>query len=364
MKKRKKQMAWLFLTCMAIMFLPMTAFAKDVKLSFKASTSGSGNTIKVRSIEYDNDTKNGLAELDVDFSQRVTWKKTAKIVSVKNEKGTSFDAYLRSKDNDDCEIAIENLTEGHTYTIVINGIKKRGTSGYRKLTLKVEIPATKKASKVKVKKVEVDDDNDDDDSYQTEIDIKFTSKVTWKRTAKVKSVKDSSGKSYKGYLTDKDDDDCEVYIKNIKYGKTYTIKISGVKTRGASSYETITVKVKVPKRSTALKVKEVEYDVDDDYYYDDDDDYDDYDDDEPSAYSVKFDFNKDVLFKSSSYVVIKDSSGKKYSTKSSYLDWDDDECEVYLSKELKYGKTYQYTIYNVKAVGGSYTTLKGSFVAR
>lgn len=120
MKKRKKQMAWLFLTCMAIMFLPMTAFAKDVKLSFKASTSGSGNTIKVRSIEYDNDTKNGLAELDVDFSQRVTWKKTAKIVSVKNEKGTSFDAYLRSKDNDDCEIAIENLTEGHTYTIVIN----------------------------------------------------------------------------------------------------------------------------------------------------------------------------------------------------------------------------------------------------
>ena len=39
MKKRKKQMAWLFLTCMAIMFLPMTAFAKDVKLSFKASTS-------------------------------------------------------------------------------------------------------------------------------------------------------------------------------------------------------------------------------------------------------------------------------------------------------------------------------------
>ncbi len=70
---------------------------------------------------------------------------------------------------------------------------------------------------VKVEKVTVDTDNDDYDDYKTEIEVEFASKVQWKRDAKISSIKDNKGETYKGRLTDLDDDECEIYIKNIKY---------------------------------------------------------------------------------------------------------------------------------------------------
>lgn len=357
MKKWKKAAPALMMMCMLFTALPMTAFAKDIKTSYSASTSGKGTSIKVRQITYDPSTKSKLAELDVKFPQRVTWKRTARVTSAKDDKGTSYNAYLRDKDSDDCEIAIEGMKDGHTYTIVIDGIKKRGSGDFRKLTLKVKIPAANKDSKVKIRKVQVDDDNDDDDRYQTKIDIKFASKVVWNHSSKVSSVKDSQGNTYQGQLIDRDDDECEVYIKNIKYGRTYTIKISGVKARGASSYETVSVNVKVPGRTQSLQVKETDYDID----YDDMDYY----EDEVTGYSVEFKFNKNVLSKNNSYVIVTDASGTEYSTQASYVEWEDDECKVYLSRELEYGDTYRYEIAHVKAVGdNSYTTLKGTFVAR
>ena len=355
--KWKTFMAALSVLCMMALSLPFTAQAKDVRISCTAKTSGKGNAIQLRNVYYDGIDKYGTAELEVNFLHRVTWKRTARVVSVKDEKGITYEGYLRDKDGDDCEIAIDGLKEGRTYTIVMDGIKKRGTTGYRKLTLKAKIPASKKAGKVKVKKVEVDDDNDDYDKYQTEIEIKFASKVSWKRNAKVTSVKDSQGKSYQGYLTNRENDECEVYIKNMKYGRTYTIKISGVKARGAVSYETVTVKVKIPARTHALRVKDVEYE--------EETKYDDYDVEGLSPFTVDFEFNRDVFFKGSSYVIVKDASGRKYASRDSYVEWDDDECTVHLTKRLKYGKTYRDEIVNVKATGEkSYSTLRGSFVAR
>lgn len=247
MRVKKQFFSILLVLCMFIIALPENTFAKSIKLENTVSTSGKDNAIKVKSISYELD-KNGNPELDVDFISYVTWKKTAHISSVTDNKGASYDGYFTDKDSDDCEICIPNLKEGRTYKIVISGIKKLGTESYRNLTLKVKVPSINSTSdKVKVKKVSVDMDNDDYDKYMTEIDIEFASKVNWKKSAKVTSVVDDKGKSYKGYLTEKDSNDCEVYIKNIKYGKIYTIKISGIKTRKASSYETITVKVTVPK---------------------------------------------------------------------------------------------------------------------
>ena len=53
-------------------------------------------------------------------------------------------------------------------------------------------------------------------------------------------------KTCKGYLIDIDDDECEIYIPNMKYGRTYTIQLSGIRARGASSYGTVTIKLSVP----------------------------------------------------------------------------------------------------------------------
>lgn len=188
---------------------------------------------------------------------------------------------------------------------------------------------------------------DDDHGNGIEVDIDFSSRVQWKNNAKV-SAKDNKGNTYDSYLEDRDDDECEIYIDNAKSGRTYTVKITGIRKRGASSYGSVSVKVKVPSRNGGLSVRKVDYDED-------------YDDDE---YTVDIEFNKKISHKSDSCVLIKDSKGKSYSAKDSYVEWDDDECEVYLSKPLEYGKTYSYEIINVKAKGQSkYTTLKGSFKA-
>lgn len=344
MKKIKTLSAVFMIICVLLSMTPQTVSADSIHADYTAKTSGSGNPIQVKSVSYE-EKNNGMSEIEIDFLSRVTWKKSAKVSSVKDNKGNSYTGYLLDKDDDDCEIGIENFKDNRTYTIVINGIKKRGTDSYRKLTLKVKIPSKKSSSdRIKISKVSVDDD------ASGEIDVRFANKVTWKKTAKVTSVKDNKGKSYKGYLTDKDDDDCEIFIANMKYNRTYTIKISGVKARGASSYKTLTVKVKVPAQSNNLKVKEVEYDMD----YENG----------SMEYTVSFEFNKDVVYKNSSYILIEDTNGKAYSSRSSYIDWDDDECEVFLSSELEVGKTYSYKIVNVKAAGADkYTTLKGNFTA-
>lgn len=357
MKNWKKLTLALLMFCLCTAVQPVRVSAENIRLSHSSSTSGRGNAVKIRKVSYDPAEKYEPAKLEIDFSHRITWKRSAWIVSAKDQTGTVYEAYLQDKDSDECDIAIDNLKEGRTYTVVINGIKKSGTKSFRKLTLKVKIPDADKNQKVNVRKVQIDDDNDDFDKYQTEIDIKFASKVVWKRGAKVVSVKDSQGKSYQGRLTDIDDDECAVYIKNLKHNRTYTIRISGIKARQAASYETISVKVTVPRLSHALRVMEAEYDTD----YDDLD----YSQDGITAFSVEFSFNKNVAYKHNSYVIVKDASGKKYSTQNSYVEWENDECQVYLSKELDYGKDYQYEIVNVKAMGEtSYTTLKGTFTAR
>ncbi len=337
--------------CMLAGILPQTVLADSIRLDFTAKTSGTGNKIDVRRVTYDReshteDPEDGIAsEIEIDFATRVSWKPGAK-VSVKDNKGKKYQSYFSDRDDDECDVTILGLKEGRTYTIVLNGIKKRGTTGYRRLTLKVKVPSQNTSSrKVTVKKVTVDEDDN-------EIDVKFASKVTWKSNAKVKSVRDNKGKSYKAYLAGRDSDDCEIYIQNMKHGRTYTIKISGVKARGASSYETITVKATVPARPAGPSVKKIEYD----------EDY----DDGMEEWTVSFDFHKDILYKynGGSYVVIKDAGGHSYASRSSYVEWDDDECEVHLSAPLTIGNTYTYKIVNIKTVGGDkYTTLEGSFTA-
>lgn len=359
-KETRDIMKKLYAFCLAAILLftmiPQTVSASSVRLDFTAKTSGSGNAIQVKKVKYDGQVVNpyfenedgALYELEIDFLTNVMWKQSAGISSVKDNKGKTYRAYLSDKDNDECDIYIVNLKEGRTYTIVIQGIKTYGSDSYRNLTLKVKIPSGKKAAKgsIPLSKVEVEEDG-----YSLgEIDIKFATKVAWRHNAKVTSVKDNKGKSYRAYLKDRDDDDCEVYIYNMKYGRTYTIKISGVKARGSASYKTITVKVKAPAKQSGVKVKKVEYDADDD--------------DGRMEYTVNFDFNKRIQFKHNSYVIIQDASGKAYSSKSSHVDWDDDECEVFLSDALTIGQKYTYKIVNVKAAGsGSYTTLTGTFTA-
>lgn len=350
MKKIKKSgfalLVFFLLVCMA----PYRTDAAS-GLHFSAKTANTG-AIRVKKITYEGEISNRyvfgakgtLSELEVDFSTDVAWKHSAKIASVKDQKGKSYRGYLIDEEDDGCDIIIANMKHGRTYTIVVDGIKNRRYGNFGRLTIKVKVPAQKAFAKnIKISKVSVDD------AYG-EVDVKFAGKVLWNGNAAVKSVKDNKGKSYQGYLTDTDDDDCEIYIENMKYGRTYQIKITGLKMRGASAFKVVTIKVKVPQHRHNIVVEKVEYD----------EDYEDY----GMEWKVNIEFNKDVQYKNSSYVIIRDSAQKAYSSKTSYVEWDEDECEVHLNEGLKIGSVYTYEIKNVKSIGAKkFTTLKGSFRA-
>lgn len=77
------------------------------------------------------------------------------------------------------------------------------------------------------------------------VEVKFTSKVQWK-SPKV-TVKDSSGKSYKVKIREKDNDEIEFRILSYKQGVKYTYKITGVRKQGTSSYGTVSGTVTIPK---------------------------------------------------------------------------------------------------------------------
>ena len=205
----------------------------------------------------------------------------------------------------------------------------------------VEETTNVQQSKIEVKRVKQDDDN------KNIVDIDFTTHVLWSDDANIASLTDSDGQTYKAKIIDMGEDDTEIYIDNIKEGTNYTMLIDGIKGLDEQNYSALNVKFEIekPKENVnTLKVIEVSFDRDD--------------------REVDFEFNKNITKKSSAYVVIKDSAGNTYSSKSSRLLFDSDECDLYLNKNLTQGKKYTYKIYGVKAVGdSSYKTISGSFRA-
>ncbi|BBF43725.1 hypothetical protein lbkm_2413 [Lachnospiraceae bacterium KM106-2] len=194
--------------------------------------------------------------------------------------------------------------------------------------------ATKNTTKINVKSVNYDYDDSDDD-----IEIDFSSKIRLKSSAKA-TVKDSSNKTYKTYIEDRDNNEIDLDVSNLKAGKKYTVTITGIKKSSASKYGTLTLTFSIPKASTAL-VKEVDYDIDDK--------------------EVTFDFRRNVSYKNAKVIITNTSSTKTYTTK--ITEKDNDELSVRVSGLTK-GNTYKYKITGVtdKSTGSS-KTLSGTFRA-
>lgn len=190
---------------------------------------------------------------------------------------------------------------------------------------------TKHTSKLSIQEV----DYDLDDRYDA-IEMDFYSNIKLKSNATV-SVKDASGTSYKTSISEVDHDDLSLDVTGLKAGKSYTVKIKGIKKSSASKYGTLTVKFSIPKSS--LSVQEVEYDAKD--------------------HEVTFDFNKSVTYKNPKVVITNTSGTKTYTTR--IVERDSDELTVRVS-DLKQGSSYKYTITGISSNGTS-KTLSGTFSA-
>lgn len=246
---------------------------------------------------------------------------------------------------------------------------------------KKEYKTTKQSSQIEVKSVDYDLDSGDKG-----FDIDFSQRVQYKKNSKV-LVKDSKGKSYKAFFEDRDSDDCEINVKGLKAGKEYTITIKGIKSVTSKKFETVTITAKIPSLNELLKVKEVDYDMEDgelDIEFStkvtymkpqvfisnvsddnsitlvDDEDNDDVDLDDVELNDVEEDadfddIDKDYVDKNT--IIATDTT--EYSA--SIMKKEKKECKIYV-EGLKEGNTYQYKITGIKAKGASKpTTITGTF---
>ncbi len=194
--------------------------------------------------------------------------------------------------------------------------------------------STKSTTKIGVKSVNYDYTGSDDD-----IEIDFSSKIRLKSNAKA-TVKDSSGKSYKTFIEDKDSDEIDLDVANLKAGKKYTVTITGIRKSNASKYGTLTITFSIPKASTNL-VKDVDYDADD--------------------REVTFDFRNRVSYKNVKVVITNTSGTKTYKTR--VVEKDNDDLTVRVSG-LTRGQSYKYKITGVtNTKTKSSKTLSGTFKA-
>lgn len=169
------------------------------------------------------------------------------------------------------------------------------------------------------------------------VEVDFSHDVSYKNL-KI-SVKDSTKKSYTVKIVSKDNDELKFNVVNFKQGTKYTLTISGIKRKGASTYGSVSSSFRIPAAQKPI-IKKIECDLDN------------------NEISVEF---KNRVMYNNAKVSIKDSNGKNYTAK--ITDKDDDEIEISV-RGLKRGKKYIITIIGIKHVDAkSYGSISKTFTA-
>ena len=188
---------------------------------FTAVLPASAAAPAIKKVEYE-----GNGKVEVDFTKKNVQYKSAK-VTVKDDSGKSYTAKISEKDKDDLTFKVSSIAPGKTYTFKISGVRAGKSGSYESVSGSFKVPAAKELA---IKDV-------DCDVKDKEVEVEFNTKVQYKNL-KV-TVKDSSGKSYSTTVREKESDGLELRVKNLSKGKTYTIKVSGVRVKGSGSYGSV-----------------------------------------------------------------------------------------------------------------------------
>ena len=156
-------------------------------------------------------------KVEVDFRGKVQYQNPK--VTVKDSNGKSYAVRITERDDDEMEFVIKNYKAGTKYTYQISGIRARGEKTYGKVSGTITTP--KEAAGVAVKKAKYD-------RSDRELEISFTGKVRWTKA----TVKITDGKTtYRARITDRDDDELEVFVSGLKKGTRYQYTITGLNDR-------------------------------------------------------------------------------------------------------------------------------------
>ena len=216
------------------LFAGIPALASTVEQNnVTSTTTGTRKNIKIKEVAidvYDNDDYE-WKNVEIEFTYDVRWKRDAS-VSVTDENGTAYAAELVDWDDDDCDIYVEELTDGHTYTFTISGIRRTNTNTYGSVSFSIEVPKESSTVSSDVSVAVKDSEYDWDDK---ELDIEFRRDVVFKKDASI-TVTDSSGNTYTSRFIDKGDDECEVRVTGLEYGETYYYTITGIRNASGDTF--------------------------------------------------------------------------------------------------------------------------------
>ncbi len=198
-----------------------------------STTTGTRKNIKIKEVAIDlyEDDDDDWKNVEIEFTYDVRWDRDAS-VSVTDEEGTEYPAELVDWDDDDCDLYVEDLTDGHTYTFTIDGIRRTNTNTYGSVSFSIEVPAESNTISSDVSVAVKDEEYDWDDR---ELDIEFRRDVVFKSDAGI-TVTDSDGNTYTSRFIDKGDDECEVRVTGLEYGETYYYTISGIRNASGDTY--------------------------------------------------------------------------------------------------------------------------------
>ena len=179
------------------------------------------------------------------------------------------------------------------------------------------------------------------------VDVDFRSRVQYK-SAKV-TVRDSSGKTYKANITEKDGDDLTFKASGISSGKTYTYIISGIRAGSSGSYGSVSGTFKTPGSSSGsgstakkLSIKSLDYDAGD--------------------RELEIEFSAKVQYNNLRVRVTDPTGAKSYTVR--ILEKDNDSIDIRVSG-LRSGQKYTVKVAGVRqGSSGSYGGVSKSFTVR
>lgn len=180
-------------------------------------------------------TTDANARVKVHFAKSVEYSADL-TVCVKNEAGEVLTSTIAAKGKNCLTLKVTGAVCKKVYTVAIDGIKVKGEKEFASVTgtfkfnnLKTKAKAAKLSKKIKVKKNLV-------------LKLKMNQKVCYKDVTVC--VKDADGNVYEAKITKKNSRQIFVSVKGLKKKTTYTITITGIKTKKEAVYGTYTTTFK------------------------------------------------------------------------------------------------------------------------
>ncbi|MDO4547765.1 MAG: hypothetical protein Q4D04_06700, partial [Clostridia bacterium] len=241
---------------------------------------------------------------DDDDDDYVVYKKPK--VKVTDDNGVSYTAKITKKNKRFMVFKISNPASGKRYSFTITGIRERGDDDFDTVNgsfsiASVEMP---KISAVAYK-------------GNGKVEVSFSGNQVQYKNVKV-SASDSQGNSYTAKVVNKGNKSLVFKVENVRANTSYNFTISGIGSRGAGEYGTLSGSFNAPSLGD-VQIKKIDYD---------------------SKGKLDVEFTGKVSYQNLS-VIAKAGDGKVYNAR--VKDKDNDELELVISGIVE-GRNAVYTL--------------------